>query len=190
MFEAHEIQTMLAQANSTLKAMILLGINCGFGNNDCATLPLSALDLEKGWINFPRPKTAIARRCPLWEETAASLREALARRPMPKDEADSCLVFITTHGGPWAAKKGIDSAITKEIRKLLNFLGIHGNRNFYGLRRAFETIGGESRDQVAVDALMGHSRDDMASVYRERISDERLRAVVEHVRQWLFSKQS
>jgi hypothetical protein len=59
----------------------------------------------------------------------------------------------------------------------------------YGLRRTFETIGGESRDQVAVDVIMGHARGDMASVYRERISDERLRAVVEHVRQWLFSKQ-
>jgi hypothetical protein len=41
---------------------------------------------------------------------------------------------------------------------------------------------------VAVDAIMGHSRDDMASVYRERISDDRLRAVVEHVRKWLLKK--
>jgi hypothetical protein len=44
------------------------------------------------------------------------------------------------------------------------------------------TIGGEAKDQVAVDHTMGHARDDMASAYRERISDERLRAVVEHVR--------
>ena len=35
---------------------------------------------------------------------------------------------------------------------------------------------------------MGHSRDDMASVYRERIGDDRLRAVVEYVRKWLFEK--
>ncbi len=34
---------------------------------------------------------------------------------------------------------------------------------------------------------MGHARDDMASVYRETISDERLRAVAEHVRKWLFT---
>jgi hypothetical protein len=33
---------------------------------------------------------------------------------------------------------------------------------------------------------MGHADGSMASVYRERISDERLKAVVEHVRQWLF----
>ena len=32
---------------------------------------------------------------------------------------------------------------------------------------------------------MGHARGDMASVYRERISDERLRAATEHVRSWL-----
>ena len=35
---------------------------------------------------------------------------------------------------------------------------------------------------------MGHSRDDMASVYRERIGDDPLQAVVEHVRQWLWGK--
>ena len=31
-----------------------------------------------------------------------------------------------------------------------------------------------------------HARDDMASVYRERIGDERLKAVTDHVRKWLF----
>ena len=59
---------------------------------------------------------------------------------------------------------------------------------FYALRHTFETIAGESRDQVAVDAIMGHSREDMASVYRERIGDDRLRAVAEHVRQWVLEK--
>jgi hypothetical protein len=44
-----------------LKAMILLGINCGYGNADCGTLPLSALDLKNGWINYHRPKTGIVR---------------------------------------------------------------------------------------------------------------------------------
>jgi hypothetical protein len=37
---------------------------------------------------------------------------------------------------------------------------------------------------------MGHARDDMASVYRERISDARLRAVADHVRKWLFAEPS
>ena len=33
---------------------------------------------------------------------------------------------------------------------------------------------------------MGHARDDMASVYRERVADERLQDVVDYVRRWLF----
>ena len=49
-----------------------------------------------------------------------------------------------------------------------------------------KTVAGESRDQVAVDHIMGHARDDMASAYRERISDERLEAVVEHVHKWVY----
>src|SRR5262249_46315915 len=40
MFEAHEINAMLAAAKQPLKAMILLGVNCGFGNSDCGNLPL------------------------------------------------------------------------------------------------------------------------------------------------------
>jgi hypothetical protein len=44
-------------------------------------------------------------------------------------------------------------------------------------RHTFETIGGESRDQVAVNHIMGHADNSMAGVYRERIQ-RRLRAVV------------
>src|SRR5262249_8881451 len=57
MFEAEEIRAMLAKAGPALKAMILLGVNCGFGNSDIGNLPMSALDLERGWISYPRPKT-------------------------------------------------------------------------------------------------------------------------------------
>lgn len=57
---------------------------------------------------------------------------------------------------------------------------------FYALRHTFETVAGESRDQVAVDHIMGHAREYMASIYRERTSDGRLQAVAEHVRKWLF----
>jgi integrase len=184
MFEAAEVRRMLAAALPQLKAMILLGVNCGFGNADCGRLPLTALDLDRGWINYPRPKTGIPRRCPLWPETVAALREALAARPEPKEPAAG-LAFVTRCGASWF-KDVPSSPISIETRKLLDSLGINGHRNFYALRHTFETIGGESRDQVAVDHIMGHVRDDMAGVYRERISDGRLKAVSDHVRGWLF----
>jgi integrase len=187
MFEADEIRRMIEAAGPQLRAMILLGVNCGFGNSDVGNLPVSALDMERGWIHFPRPKTGIPRHCPLWPETVAALKEALARRPQPKAGEDAGLTFITKYGQRWA-KDTHDNPLTKKMRLLLDPLGINGSRNFYCLRHTFETIGGDSRDQVAVDHIMGHSRNDMASVYRERISDERLRAVADHVRAWLFGE--
>ena len=44
----------------------------------------------------------------------------------------------------------------------------------------------EAKDQPAVDFVMGHEVPHMSVVYRERISDDRLRAVADHVRAWLF----
>ena len=72
-----------------MKAMILLGINCGFGNADCGNLPVAALDLDGSWVDYPRPKTGINRRCPLWPETVEALRVAFAKRPAPKTADDA-----------------------------------------------------------------------------------------------------
>ena len=90
-------------------------------------------------------------------------------------------------GNAWDKGTG-DRAVTHECRKLLDELNIGGNRNFYAARHSFETIAGESRDQPAVDSVMGHVDPSMAAAYRERISDDRLRAVVECVRIWLYPK--
>ncbi len=186
MFESAEIAEMHSEAGTQLRAMILLGINCGFGNADVATLPMTALDLGRSWINYPRPKTGIERRCPLWADTVTALRSYLECRPKAKSDEDSVFVFITKYGKSWS-KASSSNPISAECRKLVQRLDIYREGlGFYALRHTFETVAGESRDQVAVDYIMGHAREDMASVYRERISDERLMAVVRHVRQWLF----
>jgi integrase len=185
LFTAEEIHRMLGAAGPQLRAMLLLGINCGFGNADCAKVPLAALDLDGAMIDYPRPKTGIARRCALWPETVAALREALAVRPEPKDAAHAGLAFITKYGQSWH-KDTEDSPISKEMRKLLDAMDINGHRNFYTLRHTFRTVADESKDQPAVDYIMGHEVPHMSSVYRETISDARLRAVANHVRAWLF----
>jgi integrase len=199
MLEAADIRRILDAAPMPMRAMVLLGVNCGLGNSDIRALPLSALDLDKGWVDFPRPKTGVPRRCPLWPETVAALREAIASRPKAKQPEAEGLVFITKYGGEWGSRPKVAAdgeqqrgtfhdPVCGEFRKLLVKLGLHKpGLGFYSLRHVTETIGGDSRDQVAVDAIMGHARDDMASVYRERIDDARLVAVVEHVKTWLFS---
>ena len=179
---------MIDAAGQPLKAMLLLGINCGFGNNDCGTLPLSAVDLDGGMIDFARPKTGMPRRCSLWPETVAAIREALDARPTPKNEQHAGLVFITKYGLSWA-KDTPDGPVSKETKKLLIALGINGRKGlgFYTLRHTFRTVADAAKDQPAADYIMGHEVAHMSSVYRETISDERLKAVSDHVRKWLFS---
>ncbi|HEY7425640.1 MAG TPA: tyrosine-type recombinase/integrase [Gemmataceae bacterium] len=180
-----EIRRLLAAATRSLRAMILLGINAGMGNADCANLPLAALDLDKGWLDFPRPKTGVARRCWLWPETVEALRAVLAKRHEPKNAAVAGLVFVTKYGLSWS-KDDNSGPMTQEMRKLLSRLGINGHRNFYTLRHTFRTVADEAKDQPAVDFVMGHEIPPMSAVYRETISDDRLRVVAEHVRKWLF----
>jgi integrase len=194
MLEAEELRRLLGcppwrpAAGAQLEAMILLGVNCGFGNHDCATLPLSALDLEAGWVNYPRPKTGIPRRCPLWPETVAALRRAIAERPEPRQEEAAGLLFVTTRGRPWLSR-GIANPVSVAARDLMRAVGIHGKGlGFYTLRHVFRTVADAARDSVAVDLIMGHVDPSMGAAYRERVEDSRLRAVAEHVRAWLFGK--
>ncbi|HMF13611.1 MAG TPA: hypothetical protein VKE94_14935, partial [Gemmataceae bacterium] len=115
LFSADEIRRMVDAASQPLRAMILLGINCGFGNADCARLPLAAISLDAGVIDFPRPKTGIGRRCPLWAETGAAIQEALTERPEPKVSAAAGLAFVTKYGRGWGVH---DSSVTHEMQKL------------------------------------------------------------------------
>ena len=207
LLERDELISILGVAGRQMRAMVLLALNAGLGNSDLANLPLSAVNLDTGWVDYPRPKTGIPRRFPLWPETLDALKAVLAKRTKPKEKADAGLVFITKYGGRWtkavferkeaapgesAAEETYrvnnDNAVGKEFTKLMNLAEVprRKGRSFYTLRHVFATVAGESRDQPAVDHVMGHAREDMASVYRERIGDDRLSAVVEHVRGWLF----
>ena len=189
MFQAEEIRQLADGASVQVKAMILLAVNGGLGNSDLANLPQSAI--HGSWLVFPRVKTGVERRIPLWPETVEALQAAIAKRPTPKDEEDAGLCFVTKYGHRWVrtgpnGTSNIDK-IADEFKKLLDDLKMKRERiGFYALRHTFETIGGGCGDQVAVSAIMGHIDDSMSSLYRERLEDSRLLAAVNHVRSWLF----
>ena len=130
---------------------------------------------------------AARRKSLLWAETTGTLRDWLAVRLAPSDPKDANLVFITKYGQRWA-KDTCDNPVTKETAKLLKALKINGRKGlgFYTLRHAFRTVADEAKDQPAADFIMGHESPHMSTVYRERIGDERLKAVTDHVRAWLF----
>jgi hypothetical protein len=187
MFEAAEIRSILSEASVQVKAMILLGCCAGYGNHDCAGLPLDvARDaIKTGWLDWARPKSGIGRRCKLWPEAVQALQAAIDARPVPNVPEAENLVFVTKYGKRWGVGKNVP--VSAEFRKILDATGLHKEgRGFYALRHVAETIGGGVKDQVALDLLMGHSRDDMASHYREAIADSRLEAIAEHIRGWLY----
>lgn len=187
LFTDDEIRRMIGAAGPQLRAMILLGINCGFGMADCGNLPIKSLDLAGRWVNYPRPKTGIDRRCPLWPETVEAIKAWLAQRPEPKGAENEGLVFVTYQRRSWHKPEGSSPAVFK-VGLLLKSLGINGRKGlgFYSLRHTFQTVADEARDFVAVRKIMGHASSDISDEYRERISDERLKAVADHVRRWLF----
>jgi len=102
--EAADVRKLLEAADPQLKAMILLGVNCGFGNHDVATLPREAIDLDGGWVNYPRPKTEVDRRCPLWPETVGAAcvagRQARAQARVGEE------LRVRDGSGPAVAQRG------------------------------------------------------------------------------------
>jgi integrase len=182
LFTAEQIRLIMNESGQNFRAMILLGINCGFGNRDCATLPLGAVDLERGWISYPRPKTLVERELPLWPETVEALNVSLANRPEPQPGCEH-LFFLRYSGKSWDTT---DNWIAKRFRATLLWSSISVG-GFYWLRHTFATVAGGAKDQIAVNAIMGHVDPSMAAVYREVIEPERLQAVTAHVRRWLFN---
>jgi integrase len=170
LYTAAEIRKLVDAAEPHLAAMILLGINCAFGPQDCCTLPTDAV--HGGWHDYARPKTGVDRRCPLWPETVAAIKQVAGHRH----------VF---NGRVWTRH-----IVARQFEKLCEACEV---RNFghYSLRRTFETIATTaSVSQAVIDHIMGHSRNDMASVYRQQIFDQQLRACSEHVRQWYLGNLS
>ena len=168
LYGAGDVRKLVKKAEGEFKAMLLLGINCAFGPRDCATLPTTAVNLAEGWHNYWRPKTQADRRCSLWPETVAAIK---AVRGME-------LVFEGREWDRWM--------IGREFATLCKAAKVE-NQGFYSLRRTFETIATTADvPQAVIDSIMGHSKNDMASIYRQKVFDEQLKKCADHVHGWFL----
>lgn len=182
-FQASEIKFLLKKANVAMRAMILLGVNCGLGNSDIAKLQTSFIDLKNGWLDFAREKTGVDRRAKLWPETIKAIKTYQKIRPA----VTITNLFVTTHGNLYSHPDKPECAIARAFGRLCKDNGLHvSRRGFYGLRRTCESAGGASKDQVAVNFVMGHIDHTMAGEYRQWIDDDRLIAVSDTIHGWLF----
>jgi integrase len=189
LLSADEIRRLLGVAGPVLRAMVLLGLNCGYGNTDIGRLERRHLDLDERWATFPRPKSGVARRAKLWPETAEAIRAALDLRPNPKDPSHGDRVFITKYGNPWATEEDNSDPVALEFFKLLKPAGItkRPGLGFYMLRHTARTIMDQTQDFPAARLVMGHADASIDDFYRETIDDSRLEAVAAHVHRWLYA---
>src|SRR5262249_51199992 len=145
-------------------------------------------DLDAGWLDYPRPKTGVPRRIPLWPETVAAVRTAIETRRQAKDADGADLIFVGARGRSYIATTGGDR-VAHKVRQICDAAGVTG-RVFYDLRRTFQTVADNlSRDRDGVRAIMGHApaSGDMSALYRQNFDDARLRSITDAVHGWLYA---
>ncbi|HBG26988.1 MAG: hypothetical protein A2Y10_15415 [Planctomycetes bacterium GWF2_41_51] len=175
-FIPEHILKLLQFSDNQMRAMILLGLNCGFGCTDCAELKWNDLDIDNSRVNLPRSKTGIGRNLLLWQDTV----DTIAKLPKRGE-----LVFYTRNGNPWVrtiknikadgtVKYVNDNAISKSFSKLLKKTGIKAEKGvgFYTLRRTSATMAARSGDPFAVQKLLGHADLKMATTYVQDVSEQ------------------
>ena len=180
--DPEEPETFLRGADSSLKAWILLGLNCGLYASDISGMLHRHIDGE--FLAFDRLKTGITRRCWLWPET----QDAVAACCTDPKVSDS--VFLSSRGRPLVvATKGdqrVDLVSSRfvSLKKRIKFQReAAGFKNF---RHTLRTVADAAGDQPAIMLAMGHADSSISDHYRHGIDDERLRAVSQYVRAWLW----
>jgi len=191
-FNKKQIRKLLSTADVKMKAMIWLGLNCGFGCTDCSRLQWKDIDFKNNRVNLARNKTKIGRNLPLWPETIQALRE------IPRSGA---LVFTTSKDDPWIRtttttndngepKYIIDNRISTKFSRLMKKVGIKAPKGtgFYALRRTAATMAARSGDPFAVQRLLGHVDLTMATRYVQDVSEQTDR-VIENSRKHFIGKE-
>lgn len=139
LYAPKQLRSLLDGAESQMKVMLLLGLNCGFGPKDIQDLKWD--DFEDDRVTLPRSKTGICQTFLLWPETQQALKELKQQRSelierlalRNRIRTDAGLVFITRYWQPWSK-----DAVSHEFRKLCKDADIpcYG---FYRLRHCAST---------------------------------------------------
>jgi integrase len=188
-FNSEQIAKLLSVADVKMRAMIWLGLNCGFGCTDCAEIKWADLDLVNSRVRLPRRKTGISRDLPLWPETVEAIEK------IPKTGK---FVFYTSRGNPYIqtlvkpdgngnGKYTTLNTITTKFSRLIKKSGLDVPKGtgFYTLRRTAATIAARSGDPFAVQRLLGHADLQMATRYVQDVSKQTDR-VIENSRKYVI----
>ena len=96
-----ELEKLFRAADPVDMSLLLLGINCGFGNMDIGTLKLTDVDLDAAMVSSCRSKTGVMRQLTLWPQTVDVLRQYLQyHRGTPAEPQFADCFFVGRRGHP------------------------------------------------------------------------------------------
>jgi integrase len=175
-FNSEQLKKLLSFADIKTRAMIWLGLNCGFGCTDCAQLKWKDLDFVNNRVRFPRNKTGIPRNLPLWPETIHALKKVPRSGELVfyTSKGHACIRTAIKADDTGQTKYATTNSITPKFSKLLKKAKIHAPKGtgFYTLRRTSATIAARSGDPFAVQRLLGHADLKMATRYVQDVSKQ------------------
>ena len=125
LYMPEQIASLLENADSQLRAMLLLGLNCGFGPKDMHDLTWE--DISEDRITLPRSKTGVSQTFLLWPETRQALdfmRQERAERidrlaKRGRERSDNGQIFVTRYWKPWSK-----DSVAEQFRKLCDRSGV------------------------------------------------------------------
>jgi integrase len=175
-FEPDQIHRLLSVASPQMKAIMLLGINGGYGNRDVSELPANAVNLKGAVIDHYRAKTGARRIVPLWDETVEAIRAVI----VPGQER----LFLDRFGKP-IERQGVYGIcrMMDELRQATNIAC-----TFYWFRYTFATVASEVPDDHARHLVMGHVIDGVSENYVKAFPRQRLLNLTDHVYKWLYNR--
>jgi integrase len=159
-----------------LRLAAMLGYGNGLGASDLQAL--EPRHIADGWLILPRVKSGSFRRSRLFPESLALL-QALNMPPI-RTPAGLPLVSVRRRSGHRATRTDL---LARAWRDHCQRCGVE-YLSFYACRRTLGVIGSESGDVGAVEAVLGHVAGGVgAEHYGVAVSEGRLRALAEHLRQ-------
>ena len=139
LYSGEQISQLVKLADTQMKAMLLLGLNCGFGPKDIHDLLWE--DIKEERVTLPRSKTGVCQTFLLWTETLSALKNLVHERntrikrleKRNRFRSDDGHVFVTRFWKPWSK-----DSVANEFRKLCQKAGVpcYG---FYRLRHCAST---------------------------------------------------
>lgn len=189
-FTPEEVRKLIDAATGNMRAMLLMGINAGMTQSEVSSLLWPDIDTDLQYMDTIRNKTAAKRAAPLWQETVEALKA------IPRHDGIE-RVFTTRHGNPYIkthtstdGKVYMRDNVSREFNKAADAakLKLPKGMGFGKLRHTFRTVADSCTDTNAIKRIMGHEvgSGEVEATYIKDIAQERLQAVTDHVRDWLY----